>query len=131
MTHVVSLDTTFLIDLRRGIQAAVAKAKALEEAGEPRCVTAPVAAELLVGAHRFGDVHVDRTRKLLGSLLLLETDMEACEEAGRIGATLISRGEPLAGTDLLVAAISKRHGQRLVTRDRAFARVPGLAVETY
>ena len=131
MSYVVSLDTTFLVDLRRGDSAAVAKAKALEEAGEPRCVTAPVAAELLIGANRFGGASLERTRLLLGSLLLLETDMESCEEAGRIGASLIARGETMSGVDLLVAAISKRHGQRLLTRDRSFVRVPGLTVETY
>jgi tRNA(fMet)-specific endonuclease VapC len=127
----VSLDTTFLIDLRKGDPAALAKAKALEESGEPKCVTAPVAAELLIGGHRFGGSQLERTRELLGSFLLLEVDMESCEEAGRLGAALISRGETIGGVDLLVAAISKRHGQRLLTRDRAFARVPGLAVETY
>lgn len=127
----MSLDTTFLIDLRKGHPAAVAKAKSLEESGEPRCVTSPVAAELLIGAHRFGGTQLERTRELLGSLILLETDVESCEEAGRLGADLISRGETISGVDLLVAAISKRHGQRLLTRDMSFARVPGLAVETY
>jgi len=131
VSRVVSLDTTFLIDLRRGHPAAVAKAKAIEASGEARCITAPVAAELLIGAHRFGGVSLERTRELLASLVLLETDMESCEEAGRLGADLIARGETLSGVDLLVAAISKRHGQRLLTRDRSFARVPGLAMETY
>lgn len=127
----VSLDTNFLIDLRKGEPTAVAKAKAIEESGEPKCVTAPVAAELLVGAHRFGGQQLERTRKLLESLVLLDADMEACEEAGRIGADLLSRGGTIGGVDLLVAAISKRHGQRLLTRDRAFSRVPGLTVEAY
>jgi len=84
-----------------------------------------------VGAYRFGGVHLDRTRKLLESLVLLPTDLESCEEAGRMGADLLARGETLGGTDLLIAAISKRHGHRLLTRDRSFARVSGLAVETY
>lgn len=127
----VSLDTTFLIDLRKGEPAAAARARELEESGEPRCVTAPVAAELLIGAHRFGGAQLDRTRQLLHSLVLLDTDMESCEEAGRIGADLIARGETIGGVDLLVAAISKRHGQRLLTRERSFARVPGLAIEGY
>lgn len=128
---VVSLDTSFLIDLRRGDPAAVAKAKALEEAGELRCISAPVAAELLVGAHRFGGAQLERTRDLVRSLVLLATDVEACDEAGRMGAQLMARGEMISVSDLLVAAISKRHGHRLLTRDRALARVPGLAVETY
>lgn len=131
MKPVVSLDTTFLVDLRKRDPAAVARATVLEQSGEPKCVTAPVAAELLVGAHRFGDAQLERTRRLLGSLILLETDMESCEEAGRIGADLISRGTTISGMDLFIAAISKRHGQRLLTRDRSFAKVRGLSVEFY
>ncbi|HKZ63963.1 MAG TPA: PIN domain-containing protein [Thermoplasmata archaeon] len=127
----VSLDTTFLIDLRKGVPVALLKAQALEEAGEPKCVTSPAAAELFVGAYRAGGAQLERTRMLLGSLVLLDADLEACEEAGRMGAELLARGEPLSANDLLIAAISKRHGQRLLTRDRTFVRVPGLTVESY
>ena len=126
-----NFDTTFLVDLRRGLPAAVAKARAFDASGEPGCVTPPAAAEFLVAAHRIGGVAMARTRELLGSLIWLEMDRESCEEAGRIGADLVSRGESIGAMDLLIAALSKRHGQRLVTRDQGFARVRGLAVETY
>jgi len=128
---VVSFDTTFLIDLRMGAPEALLKAKELEDSGEPKCVTSPAAAEFLVGAHRVGGRQLERSRALLRSLVLLDADLEACDEAGRIGAQLFARGEPLSANDLLIAATSKRHGQRLLTRDRTFSRVPGLAVETY
>lgn len=131
MTPVVSLETTFLIDLLKNVPAAVAKARALEASGEPKCVTAPAAAEVLIGAHLQGGRSLVRARELLDSLVLLDFDREAYVEAGRLGALLIERGEEMATPDLLMAAISKRHGQRLLTRDRTFARVPGLAVETY
>ena len=127
----VSLDTTFLIDLRRGLPAAAAKAAALESSGEPKCVTPAAAAEFLVSAHRIGGPTLVQTRELLDSLVLLDMDRESCEEVGRIGADLVARGETLGAIDLLIAAVSKRHGQRLVTRDHGFARVPGLMVETY
>jgi len=126
----VSFDTTFLIDLRMGAPEALLKAKELEDSGEPKCVTSPAAA-FLVGAHRVGGRQLERSRALLRSLVLLDADLEACDEAGRIGAQLFARGEPLSANDLLIAAISKRHGQRLLTRDRTFSRVLGLAVETY
>ena len=74
---------------------------------------------------------LDRARELLGSLVLLPFDLEACEEAGRLGSLLISHGEELSSADLIIAAITKRHGQRLLTRDQAFARIRGLTVETY
>ena len=126
-----SLETTFLIDLLREKPAALALARRLEEGGEPKCVTAPAASEILVGACLKGGRAVEKARSLLGSLVLLEFDEAACLEAGQLGALLIERGEPIATPDLLIAAISKRHGQRVITRDRSFSQVPGLEVETY
>jgi predicted nucleic acid-binding protein len=128
---VVSLDTSFLVDLRKGTPAALLKARELEDSGEPKCVTSVAAAEFLVGAFRLGGAQLAKTRSLLSSLVLLDADLEACEEAGRMGAELHDRGEPVSATDLLIAAISKRHGQRLLTRDQVFARIPGVTLETY
>lgn len=127
----VSLETTFLVDLLNGVPDAVARAKELEDAGEIKCVAGPAAAELLVGAYYIGGSNLVRGEELLNSLVLLEMDMEACHEAGRIGADLLSRGDGLGAADLLIAAISKRHGQRVLTRDRGFTKVRGLTVETY
>ncbi len=131
MSDVVSLETTFLIDLLNAVPAAASRAKALETKGEARCVTAPAAAELLIGAYYLGGTDLARAGDLIDSLVLLEFDREAYHEAGQIGADLLARGEGLGATDLFIAAITKRHGHRLLTRDRSFARVRGLTVETY
>jgi predicted nucleic acid-binding protein len=131
VSPVASLETTFLIDLLNDLPAAIQVAKALEARGEPRCVTAPAAAEVLVGAHLQGGRSLEKTKELLDSLVLLDFDREAYVEAGRLGAILIQRGEEVSTPDLMIAAISKRHGQRLITRDRAFSRIPGLSIEMY
>jgi len=129
--RMVSLETTFLVDLLNGVPAAVNRARDLEASGEPKCVTAPAAAEVLAGAYYMGGRDLSRAQALLDSLALLEFDWEACHEAGKIGADLLSRGEVLGAADLFIAAISRRHAHRLLTRDRSFARVRGLAIETY
>ncbi len=126
-----SLETTLLVDLLRGDSRAVAAVKSLEDAGEPRCAAAPAISEMLIGAYRVGGRELEQAGALADSLTLLDFDLEACHEAGRLGAALMARGEPMSSNDLLIAAISKRHGQRLITRDRGFARVRGLSVETY
>ena len=127
----VSLDSTFLIDLLRRVPAAVAHLDRLEASREPRFVTPPAAAEVMVGAHGIGGQSLRVAEEMLESLQWLEFDWESCRLAGRIEADLIARGEPLSAADLFIAAVSLRHGQRLVTRDRGFARVPGLRLETY
>jgi predicted nucleic acid-binding protein len=126
-----SLDSTFLIDLLRRVPAAVEHLDRLEGSREPRFVTPPAAAEVLVGAHGIGGRSLQVAEELLQSLQWLEFDWEACRLAGRIEAGLIAKGEPMSAADLFIAAVTLRHGQRLITRDRAFARVPGLRVETY
>ena len=127
----VSLETTFLIDLLNGVPSAVARARALDESGEPKTVTPPAAAELLVGAYFVGGKELGRAQELLDSLTLLEFDREAYQEAGRMGADLMAQGEAMGAADLFIAAITRRHRQRLLTRDRRFGRIRGLTVETY
>lgn len=127
----VSLDSSFLIDLLAGVPKAVAKARELDVVGEPRYVTAPAAAEVLFGAYRLGGVYPERTRLLVDGLPMLPFDQPACHLAGRLGAELAARGTPLGQGDLFIGAISLRHGQRLLTRDRGFGAIPGLVVEGY
>jgi predicted nucleic acid-binding protein len=127
----VSLDASFLIDLLAGEGDAVAKGLELDQSREPRFVAPPAAAEVMVGAHVLGGPYLVRTRLLVDNLPVLPFDRFAYNEAGRLGAELLKRGIALGASDLFVAAITLRHGERLLTRDRSFSRVPGLLVETY
>jgi predicted nucleic acid-binding protein len=126
-----SFDSTFLIDLLRRVPSAVDRLEQLEQHREPRYVTPPAASEVMVGAHSIGGKSLRAAEDLIRSLQWLEFDWESCRLAGRIEADLIARGEPMSASDLFIAAVSLRHGQRLITRDRGFDRVHGLKVETY
>jgi predicted nucleic acid-binding protein len=127
----VSLDSSFLIDLLAGSPRAVLKARELDQTGEPRYLTPPVASEVLVGAFHLGGTYCSRTKTLVDSLPLLAFDRVAYQEAGRLGSELAGRGTPLGQSDLFIAAITLRHGERLLTRDKSFIQVPGLTIEGY
>ena len=58
-------------------------------------------------------------------------DEDAIEMTAQIASDLMARGERLSEGDLLVAGISMRHGEEVVTRDRGFGRVRGLSVRFY
>ncbi len=131
MLELVSLDSSFLIDLLSGEPSAVTKAADLDRRGEPKRITPAAAAEVLAGAYYVGGAYLDRTRTLIDALPLLPFDRAGCHEAARLGAELARRGHPLGKADLYVAAVTVRHGERLLTRDRAFSAVPGLIVESY
>ncbi len=126
----VNLDSSFLVDFLRGRPEAVERLQVLEGRREPKYVCPP-AAELLIGAALAGDRALAKTETLLASLNWLPFDAESCRVAGRIGSALVEAGEPLGIADLFIAAITIRHADRLLTRDRSFACVKGLAVETY
>lgn len=127
----VSLDSSYVIDLLAGDARAVTKARELDRSGEPRYLTAPAASEVLVGAFRLGGTHLSRTKFLVDSITLLPFDKAAVHEAGRLGSELSARGTPIGEADLFIAAITRRHGERLLTRDRGFLQVPGVAIESY
>jgi predicted nucleic acid-binding protein len=128
---VVSLDSSFLIDVLRGETRAVVRARELDGSGETRFITAPAASEVLIGAYRIGGAYMERTKVLIDNLALLPFDREAIHVAARLGAELSARGTPIGQSDLFTAAISIRHVQRLLTRDVGFLQVPGLTVESY
>ncbi len=127
----VSLDSCFMIDLLGGDPGAVRRADELDATGQVKFVTAPAAAEVLLGGYYLGGQYLDRAQALVDRLGLLSFDRAAYHEAARIGAALLSAGTPIGQGDLFVAAISKRHGEAVLTRDHVFTRIPGLSVISY
>lgn len=126
-----AVDATFPIDLLKDKPEAQAKARALDGAGEAVVISAPALVEVLVGAHFLGGALLRKTLDLMAEFEVIPADAAVAHEAGRLGGLMRRRGESVAAPDLLVAAASTLHGLILVTRDEAFSRVPGLAVERY
>lgn len=127
----MSLDSSFVVDFLNGQSAAVDRFRRLESERSVVCISPPAVSEVLVGATAGTPRHLRAAEDFLRALNWLEFDWESCLLAGRIGSELAGQGEPLSGPDLFIAAITLRHGHSLLTRDRAFARVRGLSVETY
>ena len=125
------LDTSFLIDLVKGVPSAADKARAMDAAGERLSVAAPVVTEILRGAYFRGGKELKQTLELLASLDVLDVDDEVAAEAGRMGAELLKRGTDIGTVDLLIAAVAKLNRQILITRDKTFFGIPDLAVESY
>lgn len=124
-------DTSFLVDYARADEGAAEITRRLLEAGERLTTPAVAAAEVLVGAHFRGGKELARALEFLELLDILPFDAAEAAEAGRIGAEALRRGEPLLGIDLLIAATARHHRGILVSRDKAFSSVRGLAVESY
>ena len=80
------LDSTFLIDLLKGDEAAAAKMREIEALGEGVSLPAPCLAEVLLGAHFKGGGLLRDTLDVVARLDVLEIDAAVAGEAGpRVG----------------------------------------------
>jgi len=105
------LDSTVLIDALRG-RPAVARIRALHDAGEIPATTAINMEEVVRGLRPSETTAVDR---LLGGLVLLSIDEPAARIAGAWRRDFAARGQTLGQADCLIAATTQHHRARLCT----------------
>lgn len=127
-----SLDTNICIGFLNGDQSIVAALRALEPKNVVVCTV--VRAELYFGARNSARIekNLNSLSAFLAPLQATSFDEESAIEYGIIRFELEHRGTTIGSNDLLIAAITKRNDDVLVTRnDREFLRVRGLRVETW
>jgi tRNA(fMet)-specific endonuclease VapC len=101
-------------------------------APETFCTSIVVAAEMRFGAAIRRSPRLSRyVEEILLRLPVKSFESPADLRYAEIRATLESRGEPLGANDTFIAAHALALDCVLVTGDRAFERVPGLAVENW
>lgn len=125
------LDSTFCIDFANGIPEALARAAELSDLGERLAIPAPALTEFLVGAFHQGGRRLSQALEFVSELEVLDVTETISVDAARLGGECSRRGEPVGTLDLLIASTAKHHHAHLISRDRDFARVPGLTLETY
>ncbi|HEV2316552.1 MAG TPA: type II toxin-antitoxin system VapC family toxin [Thermoplasmata archaeon] len=126
-----SVDSTFCFDLLQREAGATRRAKELDDSDEHLTIAAPALLEVLEGGYRRGGRYLERVTEMLARFEVLEIGLLEADQAARIGAECISRGQTVPHMDLLIAAACRRQGQVLITRDPDFSRIPGLTVESY
>lgn len=100
-------------------------------------------AELALSAVTYGEICFGLAQKpdattlaasideFLSEIAILPWSPSTAETYGELRATLKHTGKSLSPLDMLIAAHALEAGAILVTSDRAFADVPGLAVEDW
>jgi tRNA(fMet)-specific endonuclease VapC len=132
----ISVDTTFLVDLWRNKRDPAHRAVRLLErrAGETFCVAAHAAGEFLEGGACISKERLDESQRFVTIFCLLPIGLETARIYATTVAALRARGQ-LAGAskaDLWIAAAALEHKSPLVTRNvRHFERVPGLEIVGY
>ena len=131
----ISFDTNFLIDLLRGDEDALSKAREIDELGETKYLSTPVLYEIQTGLFRKRSrSEVEAFRALASRHLILSFDEEAAYRAGELRAELHRLGRPKSHVDVMVAGIAIARGLKLVSRDEdivSLGKTFGFLVERY
>lgn len=98
------------------------------------CISAVTYAELVHGVEKNKAVERNRLALtiLLSNIEILDFDMKAAEEYGRIRADLEKKGTPIGPLDMMIAGHAKSLGYTVVTNNVGeFKRVEGLKYENW
>ena len=68
---------------------------------------------------------------LLDHIPLLDFDVMAAEEYGRVKAELKVKGRPIPGTDAQIAAVARLHDLTVLSTDHHFQYVDNLQTESW
>ena len=126
----IVIDTSVLIDSLHRKQAALRKILELEETGETSCTIQINVLELYKGVYSptGSEKGLEKVKKLLEALVILNINEDAYEMFGELSAELKRRGEAIGDFDELIASIALTHEAAIASADCHFQRVPGLTV---
>ncbi len=127
------LDTDILVSLIKGDPKAVSFIDTLERKGEEIRSTVITAYELLKGAviSVKSDANVRLVKDLLSNIAILELDSPSVELASTIYQKLRRKGEMIGEFDILIAAISIKRGEELISNNKDFFKIEDLKVRLW
>jgi tRNA(fMet)-specific endonuclease VapC len=129
----VCLETTALVDLLRGKQQAKSMFEEVQRTEDEITIAAPSVMELWTGALLGDNSETEKAKinELISGFRILIMDEKSSKESGEIEAYLIKGGNIIEPKDIMIAGITKANGEKLVTRDAHYARIPGLKLLKY
>ncbi len=121
------------MSLIKGDPKAVSFINTLERKGEELRSTIITAYELLKGAAISvkSDANVRLVKDLLSNIAILELDSPSVELASMIYQKLRRKGEMIGEFDILIAAISIKRGEELISNDKDFFKIEDLKVRLW
>lgn len=127
------LDTSFLIDLMRGDEAAIEKARQLEEDLVQQRVSSMTLFELYYGVARSNQSESERetVEDVLATKPIHPADGVVMRKAGRLSGELANEGTPVDDGDVVIGATAEAVEEPVLTRNvEDFERL-GVDIETY
>ena len=131
MTSLYMLDTNMVSHIIKRQPQAIARL--LEVPMHSVCISAVTAGELAFGLAKRPQALALReaVNEFLRRVEVMPWDAAVAQTYGTLRAALYTKGNPLAALDLQIAAHALHLKAMLVSNDKAFAQVGGLAVEDW
>ena len=128
----IVLDTSFIIDYFRGVEATYD----LVDEGEEVTTTTITYHEILTGLKRKRSKKEEKVfKRFFSEIRILPFDDKAAEESSSIAAKLLAIGKEINALDVLIAGIAIANGaEKIITRDSDFeeiAKVSDIEVVLY
>lgn len=128
------LDTSFLIDIMDGDEAALAWATIIEDRDVVQRVPVPVVYELYVGVGYSETRETEKTKiqRVLDARPVVETTKHIAKSAGRLDGQLRRDGNRVSKIDVIIGATARHFDEPVVTGNPGdFEQIPGVEVSTY
>lgn len=121
------LDANVVIDLFRGDQRTISRISKIKVIAVP----AIVLGELYFGANKSNQTpkRIDEIMHLQELVHILDITKSTARIYGEIKNQLRIKGRPIPENDIWIASIAKEHKLPLLTKDKHFESVEGIAVE--
>jgi len=132
-------DTTFLIDLVKGDEGAIQKAKEVDAESAFKAISVVTVHEYLRGIYYLFShnknllkLKLERAEAELIRFEILPYTYEIAKTAAEIDAALALSGRSISFSDTIIAATASHYKLKIVTRNiEHFSRIPELTTETY
>jgi len=132
------VDTSFVLDVIDGIEAAVTKERELEAESVPLVIPSMTVLELYIGVGKVANTRRERQRvvAVLDSYPVVDTTPSTARRAGRLlGERMADAGEGegsgIGKGDAVIAATALERDEPVLAGDSHFGTIPGVTVETY
>jgi len=132
------VDTSFILDIIDGVEAAVEKERELEAANVPLVIPSMTVLELYIGVGKIANTREERqtVEAVLDSYPLVDMTPSISRRAGRLLGERMAdaddgEGPGIGKGDAAIAATAIERDEPVLAGDSHFGTIPGLTHESY
>lgn len=126
-------DTNYASKILEGDKPLSLRVGAFKKSGSRFSISMSILGELFfaVYASKRREKNLQQLKLFLEDIILLDYDIKAAEEFGKIQAERKSKGKPIPSINAQIAAVARIHNVTVLTTDQHFNLVDGLNIDNW